>query len=125
MQNNTSKSYPEQKSLTVDDIKEAMEIANSILDKPRIEKIEFSNAVNDDLRKMYYDAFEKLPIRDEGHIFSGIPIVESDLLVPNMMLIRFSNKTTRIFLYKDDKMYELKNTFEYLANKRIEVDNVK
>lgn len=124
MEDDTSTSFSsEQKPFTVDDIKEAIEIAKSVLDKPIVEKIEFSSATKDDLRKIYYNAFEQLPQQGTLFNFGGIPVVESNLLISNMMVIRFSNKTAKIFFYKDGKLYEFKNQFEYLANKRIEIDN--
>ena len=70
-----------------------------------------------ELKTKYYKAFNELP-KKEAHtvaeMFSGINIIEKKYIPENVMVWKFDDpKYNKIFFYKEDKLYEMKNPFEY------------
>lgn len=79
--------------------------------KKLLEKICFS-AQECGLKEKYYKKFnESFKSSNAPHSLSsytGVQIVEEDLLPPNVMVWRFRNPAdNRVFIYKEGKLYEL------------------
>lgn len=89
--------------------------------KPVLNKMQFCSHPDCKLKRLYFDAFEKLPKVDKKYIWGGIEIKLNENLPENMMVWNYSNNDIRAFIYKDNKIYEIDTKFKPYENIEVSI----
>jgi len=87
-----------------------LKIAKTLLQKDPVglTTVKFSTSSKCKLKSKYYkEFFKKKNTVKNITVFSGIQIIESDIIPENMMLHIYNNGVVQLFLYKNDELFEI------------------